>query len=166
MNKNTSEIIPLSDAISSPIIKAYKAGGLGLTFIFIGTFLLLAALFFHQGSWISYLSATLGTLMILAVLYLFYIKDIRQLQELSQKINRNKELIDTIQKAAIEMTDLSYELQALAFKYSNEVASELSQIRPIVREIKDLPLISHLPGIDKLRCQTSQKIFEADSNLK
>ena len=47
--QKTTYIKPLSDAIASPIMKAYKAGGFGLVLIFVGTLLLLATMFFGQG---------------------------------------------------------------------------------------------------------------------
>jgi hypothetical protein len=37
LNMSAENVKPLSEAISSPILKAYKAGGYGLVFVFIGT---------------------------------------------------------------------------------------------------------------------------------
>ena len=36
-------IKPLSDAVFGPVTKAYRAGGLGLAFLALGSFLMLAA---------------------------------------------------------------------------------------------------------------------------
>ena len=115
----------LSDALASPILKAYKAGGFGLVLVFVGTLLLLAAMFFGEGL-PRYIAATIGTLMILLVLLLFYLQDIRKLQQASDSIKSNAELVDTIQQTAIELTDLASHLQSLAFKHADDVASLIS----------------------------------------
>lgn len=141
--KSTSAIKPLSEAISGPIIKAYRAGGFGLVFVFIGTLLLLVALFFGGGL-IGDVIGILGCLMILTVLYLFYFQSIKPLKDINERIQRNQELIDTVQETAIQMTDLAYDLQALAFKHADEVAHLITQSR------QTLQMLSNVPGIGKL----------------
>ena len=142
-------IKPLSESLSNPIIKSYKAGGLGLVFVFLGTLLLLLALYIGKGI-LCYLVAALGSLMILSVLYLFYFQDIKKLKDLNASIKNNRELIDTVQAAAIQMTDLAYDLQALAFKNADEIANTITTIRQNLKGLKHVPLLSKTPGFDKV----------------
>lgn len=139
-----SQIKPLSEAITAPLSGLYKAGGLALVLIFIGTLLLLVALFFGQGI-TTYLVGVPGALIIFMVLLRFYLRDIKKLHEVHRSIQKNGELIDTIQKTAIEMTDLASNLQALAFKHAEEVAELISAYRHVV-----LPLLSKIPSASKI----------------
>ena len=126
--ENISPFKPLSDAISAPIVDAYKAGGLGLTLVFVGTLLLLSTLLFG-GSITAYVIGILGALIILTVLYLFYFQSIKPLKDLNDRVKKNQETINTVQQAAIQMTDLAYNLQSLAFKNADEVASFIMILR-------------------------------------
>lgn len=144
---NTTDVKPLSEAISDPILKAYKAGGYGLVFVFTGTLMLLVTLFVERGIF-SFILAVLGTIMILAVLYLFYFQDIKKLKDLHTSMQQNQELIDTVQATAIQMTDLAYDLQALSFKYADEVAEIITLIRENIHRVTTLPMISDIPGIE------------------
>jgi len=148
MNK-VPDIKPLSEALSEPLVKAYKVGGYGLVFVFAGTMLLLVALFFGEGI-LRYFVGVLGALMILAVLGLFYFQDIKKLVDANKNIQKNQELIDTVQETAIQMTDLAYTLQALAFKNADEIATVLTQVRSRVKDVAAIPLLSNIPGVEQI----------------
>lgn len=161
---NETYIKPLSDAIASPIMKAYRAGGFGLVLIFVGTLLLLATMFFGQGL-PRYIVAIVGTLMIFSVLILFYFQDIKKLKQASKSIDLNAELVDTIQQTAIEMTDLASHLQSLAFKHAEEVASLINQLRERLSHIQSLPLLSGIPGIEKIAAVSENRHVVRASDL-
>jgi len=144
-----STIKPLSNAIAIPIVRAYRAGGFGLVFVFVGTLLLLTAMFVGKGP-TGYIVATVGTIMIIFVLILFYLQDIKKLQQAGDNIKRNSELVDTIQNTAIKMTDLASHLQSLAFKHAEEVAILIAQLRERLSQIQSLPILSRIPGIDTI----------------
>lgn len=149
INTQVSEVKPLSDALSEPLVKAYKAGGYGLVFIFSGTILLLIALFSGEGI-LRYLVGIIGALMILAVLALFYFQDIKKLVDVNKNISKNEELINTVQETAIYMTDLAYTLQALAFKNADELATTLTEVRTTVKYVTSMPLLSSIPGVENI----------------
>lgn len=149
-------IKPLSEAIATPILKAYKAGGFGLVLIFLGTLLLLATMFFGNGL-PRYICAIVGTLMIFLVLILFYFQDIKKLKQAGDSIDNNAELVDTIQQTAIEMTDLASHLQSLAFKHADQIALLITQLRERLSQIQSIPLISGIPGIDKIAAISENK---------
>lgn len=145
-----SDVKPLAETIGAPILKAYKAGGVGLALVFTGTFLLLAALFLSAGALRSIL-ATVGTCMVLCVLVLFYLQDIRKLKQASESIESNRDLVNAIQQTAIEMTDLAYNLQALAFKHADEVNFLINTFRERLRSNNSVSHnTSSTPGVNRL----------------
>ena len=136
------EVKPLAEALSGPIIKAHKVGGLGLVLVFVGTLLLTIAVVVPR-SIPTYIAALVGALIILIVLIRFYFLDIKKLQEASRTIKDNEELLNAVQASAIQMTELSSHLQSLAFKHADLVAPILSQAREAVRKINQIPLIGN-----------------------
>lgn len=158
--------MPNIQALSAPIVKAYKAGGYGLVFVFVGTMLLLLALFFGKGA-LGYVVGVVGAFMILAVLGLFYIQDIKKLRDVNNTIRRNQEPIDTVQETAIQMTDLAYTLQALAFKNAEEIAVAVTQVRKTVKDATAIPVLSNIPGIERIvRITDNDFIVRADDLSK
>jgi cellulose biosynthesis protein BcsQ len=131
----------LADAIFEPINKAFKAGGLVLTLLSVGAFLMLVAFFWPNKGVISYLLLSTGLLLIVITCIFFYIKEMRPLLNTQRKIEENRELIDAVQNTAIIVTDLVSDLQALAFKHANQISGLLQEIRP---QIRPLPLIGRL----------------------
>src|SRR5262245_53304874 len=111
----TSNIKPLSESISSPILKAYTKGGYGLAFLTLGAILMLVAYFSNGGGILSYILLIFGAALIFMTLAYFYFKDFRKLVVARDDVKKNKELIDTIQMIEVEMIELSYNLQALVF---------------------------------------------------
>jgi len=136
------QVKPLAEALSTRIIKAHKAGGLGLVLVFVGTLLLTVAVIAPR-SMKTYIAAFLGALIIIIILIRFYFLDIKKLQEASRTIKDNEELLNAVQAAAIQMTELSSHLQALAFKHADLVAPVLSQAREAVRKINQIPIIGN-----------------------
>ena len=132
MDKPTN-IKPLSDAVSAPILSSYKAGGLGLTFLTLGALLMLIAFFWNDKGVLTYFILGIGTLLIFSTLAYFYFKDMRKLITAKKNVHKNKELIDAIQQTALELTELAYVLQALIFKHANQVSTSIQHIRPLQR---------------------------------
>ena len=133
-----ADIKPLSDAISTPITQAYKAGGLALTLLTLGAILMLIAFFSSNREALTYVIFGVGAVLIFATLAFFYFKDMRKLVRAQTSVQKNKELLDTIQRTAIEMTELAFTLQSLTFKHADQVSLAIQFVRP---KLKDLPLI-------------------------
>ena len=140
---------PLSDALSGGIAKVYKLGGLGLTFIFVGSLLLLTSALIPRGP-LSYVLAGVGLVLILVVVFLFYQREIRPMRNAQESVIANAELVDTVQETALEMTALANHLQALSFKHASEIAALVIGFQNWARERADSPLIRALPGGTKL----------------
>lgn len=128
----------LSEAVAAPIEKAYRAGGLGLSLLTLGAILMLAAYFTESKSVISLALLGTGTLLIFTVILYFYLSEMNKLVHAKSKIRENKELVDAVQQTAIEATQLSLHLQALAFKHADQMARIIQTVRPL---IKGLPLV-------------------------
>lgn len=142
----------LSDAIFEPITKAYKAGGLGLAFLGLGAMLMLLAFSFPDRGPLAVVIVATGFGLVVLTCTLFLFKDILPLYRVRRGIRDNAELVDSVQTAALQMTEVASDLQALAFKHANTVAAVMQDIRPAVRR---LPLVGMLAD--------SETVVRADS---
>jgi hypothetical protein len=79
-----------------------------------------------------------GLLIIFTILLHFYLTEMSKLILAKSKIRENKELVDAVQQTALEATQLSLHLQALAFKHADQMARIIQTVRPL---IKGLPLL-------------------------
>jgi hypothetical protein len=136
---------PLSDALFDPVSRAYKAGGLALAFLTLGAFLMLVAFLRSTKDTASYVILCTGFILVISTCLLFFLKDIRPLFNAQKSIDQNRELIDAIQRTALEVTELASVLQALAFKHASELAAGLHVLRP---QIRALPVIGKLADSD------------------
>jgi hypothetical protein len=133
-----SKLEPLSNAVATPIERAYRAGGLVLGLLTLGAILMLAPYLFGNRDLVSYVVLGLGAALILSVVVYFYVIEMPKLRVVRNKIRENEELVDTVQQTAIEATQLALHLQALAFKHADQVARIIQTVRPMM---KSLPLV-------------------------
>jgi|HubBroStandDraft_4_1064222.scaffolds.fasta_scaffold101604_2 hypothetical protein len=124
-----------SDAISDPLIKAYRAGGLVLTLLTLGAILMLTAFFWNQPGPVRYVVLLVGTVLTFFTLAYVYFKEFPRVKRARESVVANREMIDAIQQSAIELTAIASELQALAFKNANQIAEVLTVARPLMRKI-------------------------------
>ena len=156
MNGTSSSNIPvklLSEALSEPIVNTYKAGGLGLALLLIGTLLTLIAFFFGP-SLFGYVILFVGVFLILVLVFLFYFQGIRPLQHGEGQIKKNEEIVNTVQASAMDMVDLARELNKLTLAHVGEVTALITQYQQVVEGI--LPRVQQIatrfkvPGADKI----------------
>jgi hypothetical protein len=127
-------ITPLSDAIIRPITKAYRVGGFGLAFLLLGAIMILLGALISVGVFV-YPLAFVGLLLIVIPCYFFYAKEIRPIATARKIAAQNGEMIDAVQATAIEVTNLTLVLQALAFKHAGQIVQALDVARPQIRAI-------------------------------
>jgi hypothetical protein len=151
------EIKPLSDALAEPLTKAYKVGGFGLAFLVLGAIFLAASAVSPRGP-LSYVIAAVGFFLIVVPCYYFYVKSIRPIASKRREVQRSRELIDSVQSAALEMTYAAYELQSLAYKYADDVANLLRVARPAMETIPFLKRIADSPQFDRADWFTSSVV--------
>jgi hypothetical protein len=141
MPSSASTFKSIADAASEPLRKAYLAGGFGLCLLTLGAILMLAAFFLDHRDPVTYIVLGTGVFLVLFTVLYVYFKELRRLVKAHSSIKSNKELIDAVQQAAVELTDLASDLQALAFKHANEVSAAINLARPILTNV---PLLSKI----------------------
>jgi hypothetical protein len=141
----------LSDAIIEPITKAYRVGGFGLAFLLLGALMILFGALV-SGKIFVYPLALVGLLLVLIPCYFFYTKEVRPISMARKSTVRNSEVIDTVQSTAIELTNLTLDVQALAFKHADSIVQVMKIVRPQVRIIPRIgkPIDSLLSRPDEL----------------
>jgi len=160
--KDPTEINLLSNllsGLSAPVERLYKTAGYGLVFTVIGTFLLLISLF-SEKSVVGYAIGALGSLMILIVLYFFYKRDYSKIRNLNRAVQSNKDIVDIVQKAAIEMTDLAYDFHEVVGKYSDEIADFIIQFQQTARNINRVAQLLPIPGKEKIDQLANNEYFD------
>jgi hypothetical protein len=140
---------PLSGAIADPLVITFRAGGWALALLFLGVLILLVAFFFGSGVG-GFLIGLIGVSLLSFALWYIYIKDVRELVKAHKLCSDNKKLIDTVQQTAVLLTEMSFELQALAFKNSQQLSAVVNQVRQAIAGWDSFPLVGQLPGMSHL----------------
>jgi hypothetical protein len=150
MSNVSSSNIPiklLSEALSEPIVNTYKAGGLGLALLLIGTLLTLVAFFFGP-SLFGYAILFVGVFLILVLVFLLYLQGIRPLQHGEAQIKKNEEIVNTVQTSAMDMVDLAGDLNRLTFAHVGDVAAFITQYQQVAEET--LPYVQQVATLFKI----------------
>lgn len=168
----TSDFKRFSDAISDPLIKAYRAGGFGLALLTFGAILMLTAFFWNGPTVIRYIVLLVGALLTFFVLAYVYFKEFPRVRRARASAAANKEMIDAIQQSAIELTGIASDLQALAFKNANQIADVLTVARPIIRKIPllgqaaDSEAMAKAEGLSRLIVTSTQNARQLIEDLQ
>ena len=130
------EITRFTDAFSGSIEKLYKTGGFALAFGFAGIVMMLGARTFGQEEslWLMFLGATLT----FSCFGFFLYTTLKGNAKATQAISNNKEAIDAVQDISIQLTRLTYTLQAYSFKNIDKINQVLTIAIP---KIKSIPLL-------------------------
>jgi hypothetical protein len=162
----------VSDGVSAPLLKAYGAGGFGLAFLTLGAILMLTAFFLNQPGPVRYTVLAVGALLTFFTLIYVYVKELSPLKRAQAAVIENKDMIDAIQKAAIELTYLASDFQSLAFKNASQIAQVLTEARPLLRnipligQVADSKLVVQADDLSKLIVSSSKSTREVISNLQ
>jgi hypothetical protein len=168
----TSEFKHFSDAISDPLIKAYRAGGFGLALLTFGAILMLTAFFWNGPPVIRYIVLLVGALLTFFVLAYVYFKEFPRVRRARASVAENKEMIDAIQQSAIELTGIASDLQALAFKNATQIAEVLTVALPLIRKIPllgqavDSEAIAKAEGLSRLIVTSTQSTRQVVADLQ
>jgi hypothetical protein len=95
----------LSDALSRPLIGAYRAGGFGLAFLLLGAVLMLLSATLLEGV-VTYLIAAAGFALIVVPCWFFWLKEMRPISVAQRRVRENTEMIDAVQAMAVSLTEL------------------------------------------------------------
>jgi ABC-type multidrug transport system fused ATPase/permease subunit len=166
-----NDIKSLSDAVMEPITKAYRIGGFGLAFLLLGALLMLTATFVTASS-LSYSLVFVGFILVVLPCYFFYVKEIRPISRAQRAVGQSTEMIDAVQETAISMTELALELQALAFKHADKVATALDAVRPQIRaipvigKVADHPMLTGADTLSKAIVSTTENVREVVTDIQ
>ncbi len=125
---------PLADALASPLVNAYRAGGFGLAFLLLGATMLTGAGFVERGP-VTYVLLGIGILLVLIPCYFFFVKEIRPIDRARKAVAGNEQLINELQQAAVSTAQLGLMLQSVVYKHSRDVNVVLSTTRSQLRRI-------------------------------
>src|SRR5688500_7936957 len=87
---------PLSDALSRPLIGAYRVGGFGLAFLLLGAILILLSATLFSGG-LTYLIALTGFFLVVVPCYFFWLKEMRPLAVGHRRVQESAEIVDAVQ---------------------------------------------------------------------
>jgi hypothetical protein len=127
---------------------------------------------FVSASTLSYSLVIAGFILVVLPCYFFYVKEIRPISRVQETVGRNAEMIDAVQETAMSMTELTLELQALAFKHADAVASTIEVVRPQIRaipmvgQIADHPMLVSTEGLAKTIVGITQNIKDVVSDVQ
>jgi hypothetical protein len=144
-DREPTPIKALSEALYGSANQAYTASGFGLSFLISGALLMVTAFLWPTKRMISYTMMFIGSALIFFTCIIFYLRNVKPLLNIRNNIQQNKELIDTVQKSALEMTELASNLQSLAFKHADQAANFIKIVRP---QIRILPVVGKLADSD------------------
>lgn len=147
---------PLSEAIFEPVNKAYKLGGLALTFLSLGTVLMLVAFLLPRNSGPTWIPLVVGLGLIAGTCVMFYVREVRPLLRAQGSIRENREFIDELQQVTLELTELVSSVQALAFKHAGQVSVVYETVMP---QIRSVPVLSAL--LDRVELRDSASLYRA-----
>ena len=160
----------LYDVTAKSLREAYLAGGFGLATLTLGAILMLAAFIresvAHSSGSTSYTMLVVGVGLIAYAAVVGYFKEVLPLTRARATVESNKEMINTIQQAGVELSELVLQLQALAFKHADEVRAVMTSIRPALLNIPVIgPLLANsdaMKGAEAL----SQTIVESSQKAR
>ena len=134
-----------TDAIGKMLKELYDRGGTKLAVLGLGAVVMLGAFIYGQSAGASrpfgHVFLFTGFLLIAFALVFTWLQELRPLADAQAKLQSNKDMIDTIQIAAVDLSDLALELQTLAVKHSDDINRVITSIRP---QIRNIPLVGPL----------------------
>jgi hypothetical protein len=162
----------LSDAMAAPLLKVYRAGGYGLTLLWLGAVFLVGANLV-AGTFGKVVLTVVGAAAIAVPGYLFYVKEVRPVGLARQAVEGNRELIDQMQAAALSMSQIGLTMQALIYKHAVSVDALLTTSRkqlrgiplPAVKALAERPAISNAHSFAAAVLATSERLESVLSAL-
>ncbi|EDX83121.1 hypothetical protein S7335_299 [Synechococcus sp. PCC 7335] len=130
-----SDIKPLSAVVLGGLDEAFRTGKSIFAIQLLGACLMVLAFFYANIGTLIYIALFGGFALVVLPGIFIYFNKFNSLADAQKSLNQNKELIDGVQKSAIEMSKLASELQVLAFEQADQFSSVLQFIRPKLRSI-------------------------------
>lgn len=132
---NDEVVVPISDSLSNALSKLFKLGGFALAFGFAGLLLTLTANFSPEQLTLPMFAV--GSVLTFACLSYFLVSSLRT-RQVAQRLKDDLPLLDTLQRAALQVTEFASVSQAFAFKHLTKIQKAIETVSPM---IEALPLV-------------------------
>jgi hypothetical protein len=142
--KDHGNIVPLSNKTLETVIRAWKAGKETLTLLVIGTIGILAAFALALKEANVFLVAAfliVGFGPVLFIIYKVYVDVVNPAAKAKATIKQHAELLDAIQQATLQLTDIVSQLNDYALIHATSLVKVLEQAKDAV---------GFIPGASKL----------------
>jgi hypothetical protein len=113
----------------------------------------------------AYVAACSGAITILTILGRVYFVELKEAKRITKTIQDNQALMNSVQDAAIQLTEICAELQTLAFKHSDKVRPILKNVRDTVRLVGEVPLIGKTEIGGKISALADHEKFQEVDDL-
>jgi hypothetical protein len=145
MPKIGSADVKLSEKILGSVITAWKVGGWALAMLVIGAaaFLLAFWLALWGHDFLAFCFLAGGASMIGLVGYKFYVEAILPAKRASERLEQNTELMDTVQEAAITLTDIISQLNDYALLNADRIVSTVDGLKDKINQFPGGNLITN-----------------------
>jgi hypothetical protein len=170
--ERTETYLKASKALSEPIEKLFKAGGLALVFVFIGLILTIYGFSFPQGRY-SLPTFILGVLLIVASFILFSIVHYKGPMKTRKTLKQSAETLDTLQEISLNLIGFAKDLQAYSFKNLDKITNTVNASLPLIKPFlgqkgQDMTLkIGNIStGIVDISSKTEKIIRDVEKALK
>jgi hypothetical protein len=155
----------LSDAMAAPLVKVYRAGGMGLALLWLGAVLLVTANL-TPGVYGKVVLSVVGVSAVAVPAWFFYVKEVRPIGLARAAVTANRELIDRMQSVALSMSQIGLMLQALVYKHASSVDGLLTASRdqlrsfpiPAVKALAERPAIADAHAFAAAVLVTSERL--------
>jgi ABC-type multidrug transport system fused ATPase/permease subunit len=161
------QTVKFSDVLSGSLTRVYRAGGLALVFVFVGVVLMLV------GNTANSAAATwVGAALVIGILSLFIWASVKGPIRAQRAIRDSREAIDAIQSIAIELTRAISLLQALVFRYEEQVRPIVEAVTGLVQRIPPLrervgaERLANVNQLTKAVVQTSARAEELITEIE
>ncbi len=144
--------ILLSDKVTGAIIKGWQIGNAALAMLVLGAICIVMAFLLtlnKQDGIFVFSFLGFGAICVLFVAFEFWVRVIRPAMAAINQINDNKELLDKIQEATLQMTSIISQLNDMALIHANAVVGIVSTAKSKLKNIPIANLVLDMPAFQK-----------------
>jgi hypothetical protein len=155
-------VVPISDSISKALTRLFKVGGFALAFGFGGLLLIVIANF--STAELSFPMFIAGCLLTFTCLAYFLVSSLKS-RQVAQRIKDDLPLLDSLQKASLQVIEFASISQAFAFKHLAKIQKAVEVIGPTIEEMPVVGPVIKKAGLTDA-AKLSSVIVGATDNTK
>jgi hypothetical protein len=136
MTGQSDDKIALSVQVLGKVVEAWKVGKAALALLVIGALLILAAfgvaLKGPEMMWLSLAFLGLGAVLLTFVAYNFYLEAVVPAKRASKILRQNAELLDAVQDAALQLTDIITQMNDFALSHAMQIVGNIDNAKGLL----------------------------------